>query len=290
MEFKLNINVDTGLMGDAICALPALQYLIKQENEKGNIPNIHFANKHVKKLIPSHFKYNIIEPIEEYDYVFNASKAWNAGIFNLHMMQAHFKANNLPVPTVENMKPEINITHEGFVKLTVGAKLPEDETFDFLISPFSRSDGNNNKLIPLDRWQKVIDYLNEKGYKVGVLCQTKDYNYLDIDLNNKEIISELNDIDKEVFTGVTYVADKSFDVAAGYIKDVKIRVLSIDNGVSHLVHCVGSPHLLFYPFCLPKTWVTNTNKNAVVIQDHPINFTSDRMIEFIEKNFLTNNK
>jgi ADP-heptose:LPS heptosyltransferase len=70
------------------------------------------------------------------------------------------------------------------------------------------------------------------------------------------------------------------------LSKVKKAVLSVDNGISHLTHFIGVPHLLLYPQCLPDQWVNNPNKNAVSVKDEPVNFHGDRIIKLIEDNFL----
>jgi len=253
----IRLYSDGDLLGDSLCCLPAIYTLAIKQNAQGGRTVLYCKNKEVQKLIPPEIplEYGDGEPAE-YDHMINANNAWQAGVHTMHMMQAHFKYLELPIPEPANMKPELY-----FERRT----MPLKYQFDYIISPYSWSDDKNNKLIPLENWKIVINYLHAKGYTIGVLGTSHDYNNASVKFDN-----------------VKYIIQQNLSEVANYILNAKRAVLSIDNGISHLTHILGQKHLLFYPECLPEKWVKNFNDNAIVVRDQPVNFNAGLMIQILE--------
>ena len=170
-----------------------------------------------------------------------------------HMTQVYFAGLGLVVP------PEPVLPIISYRKY-----IPEVK-YDFLISPYSHSDIQGNKLWPLDRWQVVIDYLATKG-SVGILGATTGvYGSVTCTYNQ-----------------ATPVFDQPLAEVANLIRLAKL-VISIDNGISHLTSAVGSNHILLYPACLAPTWASNPRLNSITIQDIPANIQPWQVLESIDQ-------
>jgi hypothetical protein len=257
----MNISVPYQQLGDTLCTLPILYYLIDKAHQENDEPKIYFHNKEVQKLIPKNIKYTNIENNfidEEIDYNIHCFNIWNHNgpgpkFPNLHMMQAHFNMFNFSIPGTNNMKPKIE-----YPDLKV-------EEYDFLISPFCVT--KVDKIIKLEVWEKVINYLKNNGYTVAIICKSKDEG-------------------EKVLENVNYIEGQPIEIVANYLKKVKKAIITIDNGISHLAHIIDVPHLLLYPAIWPIWWVNNLNQNAVVVQDSPRNFDENRIINLINEKIL----
>jgi len=258
----MKIYSDGGLLGDGLCTLSALQYLIQKENKQGREPIVCFENKWLKDLMPKDLKYTTVDKFEEnevVDYKLSPTISWQFGIQDLHMIQGHFRSIKAPIPYIKDAKPRLE-----YPDIQV-------EKYDFIISPYSYSNGvaglfGNNKFVLLKEWQFVVDYLQKNGYKIAIIWK--------------------DSTDGERIPNVPYIENKSLPEVCTYLSKVKKAVLSVDNGISHLVHCLEVPHLLLYPACLPSQWVTNANDNALVVQDWPINFSGQRIVDLIKSKFI----
>ena len=256
----------SGLIGDAFSSLPAICAMGEEIKRKGEKLYVVSGNREVLALAPQE---NFIT-INEVDHigcvdnlettrieVISASRAWQTGIsIGLHISQSHFKYLGLPIPK----KP--------FENFDLQYDKTKGEEYDFLISPFSRSNSpDDNKRWKWERWQEIIDRLNKKNFKIGVLGASKE--------------------DQKVFNGVDYIYDKPLKEVCAYINKIKVGMLSIDNGLSHLTHGIGVPHLLLAPQCLPTPWIYNLNDNATMIRNQPINISIEQVWNAIRTKFLT---
>lgn len=255
--------ISAGLAGDALASLPVLSWIAKElKGSKQKIYIIH-TNPEVMRLAP--FKeqmviigeawhigvYPDIENLEKRLKVMTASKAWEAGqAHSLHMAQAHFEYLGLTIP-------------KNFDWFKLDYPKIEIPSYDFLISPFSRSDDNHNKKWFDDRWQIIINRLREKGKSIGVLG--------------------MSNCDNKPFIDVDYIFDKPLTEVCNYLENAG-TLLSIDNGIAHL-NFLGPkiPHVQMIPECLSPTWICNMNANAVKIRGNPINITVEEVWNQIQK-------
>jgi ADP-heptose:LPS heptosyltransferase len=249
----ININ---GLLGDALSTLPAI-WAAAEKNEHVYLASQNFE---VSCLLPpsdkiTHIKnlneiFGINNLTNERIYILDASRNFNhhcgAGI---HMSQGHFKFLDLPLPT-----------EVPTVKLHIEPK--EVESFDFIISMYSRSDDHNNKLWPLDRWAEIIDWLVSQGYSVATIGSGS---------HEEEILPN----------SPHHIHGRGLNEVANYLLTVKKALLSPDNGLSHFARILGVRHLLLYPTCLPSTWVSNPNENALMYRKAPLEITVEEVKEQI---------
>jgi hypothetical protein len=253
--------VNAGLLGDALCTLPAICMMADDLRTKGEKLFVVHTNQAVLNFIPQKFRdmfvtlgsLEHIGCVENLDttqiIVMSASKAWQAGINDLHMAQGHMRYLGLPT-----IPPHmLNLEYEKW----------DVVPYDFLISPYSRSNYMNNKLWPYDRWQQVINWLNSKGMNVAVLGAGED--------------------PAEVFTGVEYLFNCKLNIVASHIERVNKAILTIDNGISHLAAFLKAPHFGLMPQCLPPNWITDQGPNSVWLREEPLNITVDEVIAGIEK-------
>jgi hypothetical protein len=237
---------DAGLLGDALAALPLIHHIAEKCQQSDTKLRIMLAHDQVATLIAPEIarRIEILPwsshlPVQERIaasrvYRLNVVEAMSQYAGFLHMMQSHFAAtgcdpNNCVLPLLD---PSLNAP---------------GEVYDFVISPFSRSDVRGNKLWPLERWQAVIDRLTI-NYKVCVLGQREDC---------------------VTFSKADAIVDRSLREVANIIANARHGVLSIDNGISHLSHLMRVNHLLIYPACLPLCWARNTSPNAVHLVGWP---------------------
>jgi ADP-heptose:LPS heptosyltransferase len=134
------------------------------------------------------------------------------------------------------------------------------QEFDFIISPYTRSDSSNNKLWPYERWQALVDRL----LPLGTVC----------------VLGAEGD--PQVFGGVTYLFDRPLREVCGHIANVRRLVLSLDNGISHIAHSLRVPHFMFYPVTHSPIWTENRNANAVRIVAPPLTVSVDHAWATIE--------
>lgn len=257
------IICNLGLCGDALSGLPAIRAMadkLLSHNEKLYVAH---TNPEVLKLSPHQAAFISINEIQNLGAVENldstridvmsASKSWSAGISSLHMAQAHFKYLGLKVPSMDELDESLE-----FEKLPV-------KSFDFIISPYSRSDHLNNKVWPYERWAVIINWLQEKGYKdIAVLRG-----------NIKE--------EPAVFKDVTYIDEQPLAVVCAYLANVKKGLLSCDNGISHMARILKIPHFLLYPECLPPQWVANPR--AITLRGEPLYVMPEIVAAKIEQLF-----
>ena len=120
-------------------------------------------------------------------------------------------------------------------------------TFDVVLSPFSHSEGG--KKWDYEQWNRVVEYLESKNIAYTILSNDQYYN---------------NDITP--FLGKNHTRNQSLDVVLSIIEKAKL-VISIDNGISHLTHFLGTPHILLYPSDLfSKFWSMNFRENCTSLE------------------------
>ncbi len=249
----------SGLLGDSVCAFPAIQ--TKAAEEKDGIA-LWMENKAVQELLPANPKIKLLtERPEKPDYVMEAGPVFNRFVYTHHMRQGYFSCLNLTIPTevppIEYQKKE---------------KIAGID-FDILISPFSRSDHNHNKKWYDDRWYAVVRRLTEEGYRVLVVGGQEDAN-----TDTAQVfLQAVHDTQGEDETQVKGVYGSKLGALMDLIERAKLCI-TLDNGISHLVSAAKTPHLLLYPGCLPYPWVSNPNDVAHHIHDQPINITVDRVL------------
>jgi len=246
-----------GLLGDALSTLPAIWQAINTHE------HVYLASEfpEVAHLLPEHphlhhieTLYNLFkvpdltnEPIRILDAGRNMAEHCVSGF---HMVQGHFKYLDFPIPT------------HGVPNVTLDIISTMDTPYDFIVSPYSRSDHENNKLWPLDRWQVIIDWLREQNYSVAVVGSGRDDEPPFKNLSGEIIGYSLHDV-------------------AWQLKNVRKAVLSIDNGISHLTRIVESSHILLYPECLPTTWVSNPK--ALTLKCNPLHLAPENVKELITR-------
>jgi hypothetical protein len=241
----LYVYNDACLLGDSLCSLPTFQALALRSEEP---VYWYLDNKFTRELMPK--SYNLIftpEPPVGMTKRIDLSvlRSFNNYSVFMHMIHAYMRDVGLPI---SKELPKLDIEYE---KIDV-------PVYDYVISPFSASDVKNNKMWPLDRWQKVIHKLKEGGATIAVVGSSRT--------------------DKEVLTDVDYYFDYKLDYICNLLLAAK-KVLTIDNGISHLCHFVGANHRMLYPACLPSHWVDNRNPNAKRIIAHPLQFNVNSMIQ-----------
>lgn len=272
---------EAGLLGDSLCGFGLIEYIAKQEGMQGIPLYVLLRHKGVREIIPQTMESNIkiINDLEDlwdlhpgilrHDFLkLDAGKgmaaSYNPDGSNLHMLQSHFRVHNYPVPTsviTPKLKWYYDWEWQGDIDDSGKVTCP---VYDYIISPFSRSDDHNNKLWPYERWQEVINYLNSHNYTVAVLGVSK-YD------------------PRQLFTGVDYIFDYSLPQVCDLISHVRKAMLTIDNGISHLTHFLKKPHVLLYPSCLATEWVSNFNDNAIIHKDRPLDISVDKVIEMIHQ-------
>ena len=240
------IYLETGLIGDSLATLPAVWEQV--QNEKVFLKS---QNKEVSSFLPSHMNLVHVDEIESAaDITLNASHTFSRCIGNgEHMSQGHFFFLGLPIPQeVPTIEFALHPTKEA-----VG--------FDFLVAAGSNSDSNNNKKWPFENWQVVIDWLREQGYTVGSLSGGSEAD--------------------PIFSNCVNIMGQSLHDVANEILNVKLAVLTVDNGISHLTRMLKAPHVLIYPQCLPLHFVGN--KDALTIRGEPLHIKIDDVENLINQ-------
>jgi len=245
---------DMGLIGDALSGVSFIYDMANRESKQGRLLYLFARNKEILTLFTPDIlnKIKIMHHIDDFwntapqlgqqtIHVLDTTNGWHKCVMTHHMIQSHWAVAGYDIPPLQAVQLDYN----------TGDDIP---TYDFVISPYSRSDHNNNKLWPYDRWQSVINMLKDKNQSV---CVTG------------------SDEDLKVFNGVDYFMGHSIRDVAGLLSKARKAVLSVDNGISHLTHFVGSPHFLIYPQCLPAKWVDNPN--AIKIHREPMQITTEEV-------------
>lgn len=249
---KVLIKHEADLIGDCLCAFPAI--LKKAESSE---LSLWIRNKHVQSLFkaPSHLTLLLDEPsgaeVRKFDQVFspNLSTVFFERHAKEHMIQTYFHLLELPIPQ-DIPPPSVQFA-------------PTSDRYDFLISPYSYS-GTLTKEWPLGNWYPILDRLLKVG-SVGILGSGQGL------YKNPPC---------PFFQSVSYVYDRPLPEVATLISRARL-VLTVDNGISHLTHAVGAPHILLYPIILPVCWVQNPRNNVAMIREDPARLNPDRVLNIL---------
>jgi hypothetical protein len=240
----MKIYVDAGLIGDALCCIP---YLYSEYTTHGEItigPNI---NSWVLKDID--FPIILNEQLQDVECAakLTATCSWHfSWSHKIHMAQGHYGFNGKPWPNIPMTIP---------VKETA-CELPPGVVF----APFSKTDYQNNKLWPFDRWLELSHRFTHPVYVVG--CDSDDWSWV-------------------TGTKLIPVINQSMAFIVSLLKQCKLFV-SIDTGIAHLAHFINiSTHAFLYPTVTAWGFVDNPNAQKVI--DFPLNVTVERMLNCCKK-------
>lgn len=255
----LTVAHHSELIGDSICALPALWEAAWQ---RGPI-QVWMKNQAVPSLLrpSSRITWLDREPPRA-DHHMHAHLGLGRALYSLrwHMRQAYFAQVGLPIP-------------ERVPAFPVYVPIPAvRERCDVLISPFSRSDQGHNKAWYTDRWADLLRVLHARGLRLGIIGSA-----------DQEQASETVALRGAI--GSRFAVEgwgRPLAAAMALIRDAGACV-SIDNGVSHLISAMGRPHVLLYPACLPFTWVRDPNPGAEHVIGWPQQITVARVIEAFDR-------
>jgi hypothetical protein len=242
---------DEDRIGDALSGLPFIYYMAESEQRLGRTVYLMFKNKEVLSLVPADIlrTLRVIEELSElWSLVPRIGEQRIAHLYvrpchirygtRYHMMEVHFINHGVYLERWE--PPRLDFTTDD--------RIP---TFDFVLSPYSRSDYRNAKVWPLERWQELVAELSSWS-SVCVVGSGED---------------------ERVFENVTYFMDQPLRDVCGLLAKARRAVLTIDNGMSHLAHALRVPHFSIYPAALAPTWTTNLNANAYRIVAAPLTLT-----------------
>lgn len=260
----MNVHLQSTLIGDTICSINCIETIAENEKYKNSILHLKVENPALQIFFKHIDNVNFFDKIDMPLILSPIDFFIKGQDMQLHMTQAYFMQANLPIPS--NKRPNVKW-------ITPLENVP---IYDFIISPYSWSDLSGEKLWPYSKWQDVIDYLNNK------------YNNPQIAILGASGFTLEKNKNKQFFTGVDYIFDKPLEYVCELISKTKRAVLTIDNGISHLVHGIGTPHFLIYPICLKPNWVKNFNDNVHTIIGDPKIITVEEVIRGL-KGFITQN-
>ena len=240
----LTINIKAQhsfLIGDALSQVPWMKFLCDEYNAQAVVTGN--FNGPVARLLSQSYPFMFAETaIGKFDATFEVNVAALFGYSGkCHMSQCFFHGANKPLP---ELPIQLDLR-------TQPCGLPSG----VVISPFSRSDQNQNKLWPHERWISVVQSLRAGGlidrvYIVGSYIHDDPAPYIE--------------------AGMELVFDRQLAEVLDLMRRAPL-VLTIDNGMSHLAHYGGiSTHVLLYPGCLPACWVNNP-RAVTVCEGNPIN-------------------
>ena len=260
------ISHNSGLVGDSLCALPAIW---EKAHTEGQVA-LWMDNQAVQHLLPaSDAIVHLSEKPDTADYQMDVGPVFSKYVSTAHMSQGYYDQLGLPVPQSVPESPvrlrKLNQIREAKDSMVAVLAAP---WVDVLISPFSRSDHNHNKKWFDDRWVIVVRHLIQLGHKVCVLGSAEDRLS-----RTAKAIHHAGSVKPAAFVEV-YGEELSH--VLDLIRQAKM-CLTIDNGISHCVAALQVPHLLLYPKCLPFPWVRNPNGNAHHIHDEPVNIKSSQV-------------
>lgn len=182
------------------------------------------------------------------DQVFNHC---NIADRTLHMSQGWFVLNG-------HEAPELPITLPFS-----GAPYGYHRNKLIICSPFSRSDNNNNKLWPHERWVDLLRRITRDGRRVLVIGSGVE--------------------DWEPYYEFDCAKDMTLCGILELLRECDL-FLSIDNGISHLAHFGGvAQHLLLMPECLSPSFICNPR--GYNVRGNPIDIGVDS-VESLAKEML----
>lgn len=216
-----------GLIGDALCHVPYLEFLTRKHNQPALISGL---NPLVTALLGPSYRFEF-GPLRSDQPVIRLgmSDAFGQCVHQCHMIQAFFKQHNDPLPPLPvtlDLKEEPCGLPPGLV-----------------VAPYSRSNSpDNNKFWPHDRWIEVISTLRNEGladrvYVVGA--------------------SGPDDPSPYLAAGIVQVFDRPLAQVLHLMRQAPL-FMSVEGGLSHLAHYGAvRRHVMLYPGCLPHAWARN---------------------------------
>lgn len=235
-------------LGDSLTAINAI--LARADIAEHQL-HVCIRNQSVRQLLPYHPKIVWVDDVAhlcdryildpEGVRVLSAFQAMHQHGSVHHIIQSYYAQVDLAIPVLQRTR--------------ISFEEQESPSYDYIISPYSVSDWQGNKEWPMERWQDVINTL---GGAIAVLGASGD---------------------PRPFTNVTYEYGHNLTYVCNLLKNVKHRVATIDNGISHLTYAVGAPHTLLYPQCLSATWVNNPE--ARIIQGVPSDISVAQMLALL---------
>lgn len=219
-----------GLIGDALCHVPYLDWLAKAY--KSHVV-INHMNSHVAAMLDGYpitfANLDPARPVKRLRLITAFLRKHEC-----HMAQAFFKLAGQEMPELP---------------LTLRLKSqPCNLEPGLVLSPYSRSDISLNKIWPHERWVETVQTLRGEGrisraYVVGAAAY--------------------DGADQYAAAGIEPVLDRPLSQVLHLIRQAPL-LLSIDNGISHLAHFGGiDRHVLLYPGCLPICWARNPRAEIV---------------------------
>ncbi len=263
MNDKILIAVTTPSLGDALCTLPAII-----EKSKTYDISLWMENRHVRnllKLCPTEINFAYDKP-ETFDFEMSIQPVFDKYVRTHHMSQGYYHQLDLSIPT--------NVPKSPLYILHKFRPIFENLNNPLLVSPFSRSDHNHNKLWFPDRWEKVIHYILEQGRDVILVgsLEEKETETAQAFRNAAKDNKGTGRLIEEYSQPLEYIVG-----LMNYVGEV----LSIDNGMSHLTAALQIKHFLLYPTDLPFCWVSNPNLNAHHIRKRPKDLIVEEVLELI---------
>ena len=229
------INLEDLHIDDAVTSLPALYDLVDRQKLR-----LWFANGSVLNLW-NKVSNNIEFSGERMDNAETLNTQIPSRFFmmsGLHMMQSWYWNLGMAVP------PVVPAIHVNEASAVFGP--------DVIISPYSHGDlGLQIKILAPEKWNAVIRTLLGAGLTVGVCgafragTDEKFWDDLPVSLLDSLPLPSL----------------------AGHLRGARC-VVTVDNGIGHLAHMMGIPHVHMiprHPRTCPKEWVMNLKPNADVI-------------------------
>ena len=236
----LQIDASTGgLIGDALCHVPYMDFLCRKHNSKALVFGL---NPLVAAMLAPSYRFEF-GPLRSDQPIIRLSINDAFGYVNqCHMAQAFFKQHNAPLPPMP-------MTLDLMAEL---CGLPPG----LVVAPYSRSNSpDNNKFWPHERWLEVISALRkerlvDRVYVVGASGPDNPAPYL--------------------AAGVEPVFDRPLAQVLHLMRQAPL-FMSVEGGLSHLAHYGGvRRHVMLYPGCLPQTWARNPYA-VLVTAKMPIN-------------------
>lgn len=222
-------------IGDVVTSFPALYHIAASESLR-----VWFQNPRIRALWAGPPIQMLRDPDADAVELDIREAATLFGFSGLHMAQAWFWSFGVRVPETI---PCIDLNCESV------------EGLDVVISPFSTSGtrGAPIKIWPYEYWNKVINSLIAAGLSVGV-CGVFGAGADPRSCDNKFWDNpSVNVLDSLELTQLVGILRSSRCVA------------TVDNGVGHLAHLAGAPHVQLIPMhpdFPPAAWVRNQNLNA----------------------------
>ena len=223
-----------GLVGDSISTFPFLYFLAKNHRVKvcGEFcPD-------VIGLLTVNIDFEIgdttPELIRSADHVLEPTLALEYGIKEkLHMWDTHFVYNDFDIDTVQ-------IPH---ITTNMDFTAPH---YNLVVSPFSRSDINNNKKWPDENWIRVLENAKNKS---KLVIGNEKYDNLDLYRPYADVLG-----------------NGSLIHIAGIIHKCGLFA-SIENGMGHLAHLVRKTrhYMLIPPVAVPYYFICNRYSNLFVL-------------------------